>query len=322
MTQNTGAIFGTTVPLVIVHKNCMDGLGAAFAAQELLGDCDFFFDSYRASTDPADYDVLKYIHDTREVYVFDLSYPEAILQIIHTSCRHLILLDHHRSAMDVLKHLRYCYFDITKSGAMLAWEYLADLMGSRVVPPNIIRYVQDRDLWQHKLPQSAAIAEYCMDKIDFELSGIEQLKQFTQLAKGWDFYGYAAEGAKLLEYKEKAVQKIIRNKFSLTIPILRNGEYVPLINIPAVFGPWHLRSEVGAALAALSDNPHQIGLVFTGFNRNNGLVFSARGLPDSTLALDLALKFDGGGHQTAASGHMSLASLQRYLTKNTLYSKV
>ena len=79
---------------------------------------------------------------------------------------------------------------------------------------------------------------------------------------------------------------------------------------------------LGAALAALPDNPHQIGLVFTGFNRDNGLVFSARGLPDTTLALDLALKFDGGGHQTAASGHMSLASLQRYLTKNALHLKL
>ena len=307
-----------TKPLVIVHKNCLDGLGAAFAAQTLLGDCEFYFDTYRKSHCVNDYPVMDLIHAERAVYIFDLSYPEPILKLMYARAKSLMLLDHHKSAMDALKHLPYCYFDITKSGAVLAWDYLAP----RLPVPKILRYVQDRDLWQNLLPRSAEISEYLMDKIDFDLPGNEQLTQFSALAARWNFYNYFTQGAILLTYKQKAVQKIIRNKFSLTIPILRNGEYISLINIPAVFGPWHLRSDVGAALAALSDNSHQIGLVFTGFNRDNGLVFSARGLPDTTLALDLALKFDGGGHQTAASGHMSLASLQRYLTKNALHLKL
>jgi oligoribonuclease NrnB/cAMP/cGMP phosphodiesterase (DHH superfamily) len=63
-------------------------------------------------------------------------------------CDEVICLDHHKSAQEALLGLNCAIFDMKKSGAMLAWEY----WNPGIPAPDLIRYVQDRDLWQKALP--------------------------------------------------------------------------------------------------------------------------------------------------------------------------
>jgi uncharacterized protein len=60
---------------------------------------------------------------------------------------HLIVIDHHKSAMIELHDISNTHFDMTKSGAMLSWEFFHP--GKE--PPKFIRYIQDRDLWKWEL---------------------------------------------------------------------------------------------------------------------------------------------------------------------------
>jgi len=76
----------------------------------------------------------------------------------------LIVLDHHvtagarlleddavRAAMDEGGHV--LHFDMSHSGAVLAWQHFH--AGEPV--PELLRYVEDQDLWSWKLPQSEAV---------------------------------------------------------------------------------------------------------------------------------------------------------------------
>lgn len=75
-------------------------------------------------------------------------------------------------------------FDMNKSGAVMAWEYFHPHVTGGV--PEFFLYLQDRDLWQFKLPQSRevsmALRSYPYDfKKWSEISGIVQFGQIYEL---------------------------------------------------------------------------------------------------------------------------------------------
>ncbi len=154
-------------PLIIYHKNCDDGFGAAYAAWTKLGDAaDYLAMDY--ADDPAAAPV-----DGRDVIVVDFSFsPADADKHILPRARSLVILDHHRSAADdwkihlgqpandsVLRHQDGkldLLFDMDKSGAYLAWEYFHP--GTKV--PDMIACISDVDLWTWKLPGSKAFSSY------------------------------------------------------------------------------------------------------------------------------------------------------------------
>ena len=60
----------------------------------------------------------------RTVFIVDFSYPRTILEEMEESAESLVVIDHHKTAEEDLRGLDYCHFDMTHSGAYLAWEYL------------------------------------------------------------------------------------------------------------------------------------------------------------------------------------------------------
>lgn len=110
------------------------------------------------------------------------------------------------------------------------------------------------------------------------------------------------------------------NRFNLTF-IMDDSETPKYITLPACFCPWELRSEVGHNLAKLPDNPHQVGIAITGVDKKGLLVFSARGLTDTTLAAKLAVLYGGGGHNTAASGRFAPHQLGELIQRALLIER-
>lgn len=136
-------------PLVIVHGNCMDGFTAGWIAWK-------HFD-----LEPED--VVHAAHGSdppyqlalnRDVFVFDFSYPREKLLQLHAVANRLEVHDHHASAERDLDGLPFCTFDMTRSGAGLAWDRLKNTRR-----PWLVDYVEDRDLWRNSLP---AIREVTM----------------------------------------------------------------------------------------------------------------------------------------------------------------
>lgn len=145
--------------LVIYHKNCADGFGAALAAWTFIGDkARYIACSYGESLpiDQADRD--------GEVFILDFSFSRPALEELAAFCRGVVILDHHKTAQESLANLPdvdtrpgtlRARFDMAKSGAVLAWEYFHP--ESSEIPP-LIQYIQDRDLWQWKLPRSREVS--------------------------------------------------------------------------------------------------------------------------------------------------------------------
>lgn len=154
-------------PLVIYHKNCDDGFGAAYAAWKHFGDsADYLPMDY--ADDPAQAPV-----DGREVIAADFCFsPQDTFAHIMPRVASLTVLDHHLSAMEawqahvgrraeggVLDHrdgnLRV-FFDMSKSGAYLAWEHFHP--ASPV--PRMIAHISDGDLWAFKIDGTRPFYSY------------------------------------------------------------------------------------------------------------------------------------------------------------------
>jgi oligoribonuclease NrnB/cAMP/cGMP phosphodiesterase (DHH superfamily) len=87
------------------------------------------------------------------LYIVDFSFPRATMLKLMEICSEVTCLDHHKTAKEALMGLNCAIFDMKKSGAMLAWEY----WNPGVPAPDLIRYVQDRDLWHKALPHNEEI---------------------------------------------------------------------------------------------------------------------------------------------------------------------
>lgn len=163
MKRAAGALYPRPT-FVLYHADCADGFGAAFAAWCALGD--------GQGDSPVHYLPVWYgqdfpeIPDEARVYIVDFSYPHDSrarkdLCALAERCE-LTVIDHHRTAQETLAGLDFAHFDLTKSGAVLTWEYFQgradewaeDAYGVHGEPPELLLYVQDRDLWQWKLPNS------------------------------------------------------------------------------------------------------------------------------------------------------------------------
>jgi hypothetical protein len=106
-----------------------------------------------------------------EVWVLDYSFPPDQLHAMAASAASVVQIDHHASARDqwgdVLSPLdegAQCYrdeasrlsvwFDMSRSGARLAWEHLHP---KDAIPPALL-FIEDQDLWRFALPESR---EFC-----------------------------------------------------------------------------------------------------------------------------------------------------------------
>lgn len=143
--------------VVVYHAHCVDGFGAAFAAWCALGNSAEYL--------PVSYsEPMPEIPDGARVYIVDFSWPfdhEAREQLLALAARcELTVLDHHKTAREALEGLDFAHFDMSKSGAVLAWEYFQnvepaeDAYGVRGPVPQLLLYIQDRDLWKWELPNS------------------------------------------------------------------------------------------------------------------------------------------------------------------------
>lgn len=189
---------------VLYHENCPDGTGAAMAAYLKLGDvhCAGTGNTRRVEYIPVSYGKPPpEIEPDSDIFIVDFSYPRDTLKELKTKARDILVLDHHITAEKDLEGLDFCQFDMAKSGAVLSWKHFHP---QKPVPPFIL-YLQDRDLWQFKLPQSrevsAAIASYPMD---FRVWS-NWLNEETIIED------LASEGVTCLRLKNQQVQNMVKH---------------------------------------------------------------------------------------------------------------
>ncbi len=221
-------------PLIFFHKNCPDGTTAAWAA---------IHSGVGAELHPLQHgDKTPIPKKKRPVYFLDYC-PKTLkeLEAIEDAIRpyKLIVIDHHNTAQKVLvdrtPHLTV--FNEDHSGARLAWDYF-NTSQSR---PAIIDYVEDRDLWAWKMPQSrevnAWISTFPLNKPEMWYKLAERIEK--------DLQGVVKEGAVILRYQQTECALAMENALSYNIPTPTGFMKVRGVNI----GVRSIVSDVAGELA-------------------------------------------------------------------------
>ncbi|WP_111979307.1 DHHA1 domain-containing protein [Algibacillus agarilyticus] len=255
--------------ICIYHKSCADGFGAALSVKvyldKLQQECEFL-PAFHGDEAP---DVTG-----KNVYIVDFAYPRDVLIRMSEQAESIIVLDHHKTAEADLVGLPFCEFDMSKSGAMMAWEKF----GNADEVPDLIRYIQDRDLWTWALPMSKAYsAALQLKSMDFEIW--EPLLDNAKTAE------LCAEGEVIEAYQQAKVKRALKQDIEM---VTIAGHQVPCINTT------HLISEIGNELA----KGHPFAAMF--FDTADKRVYSLRSAEDGIDVALIAKQFGGGGHFHAA----------------------
>jgi len=136
--------------VVIYHKRCEDGFGAAYAAWKKFGDTAEYL--------PAGYgDDLPEGLEGKEVYILDFCYEmEGAMDRLATITKKLVVLDHHASSRGIVESTPNHVYDATRSGATIAWTYFHP----NTPMPRLMRHLEDGDLYRFALPETADIFSY------------------------------------------------------------------------------------------------------------------------------------------------------------------
>jgi hypothetical protein len=266
-------------PLVIYHGNCQDGFTAAWACWLKHPDWEY----YPAKHGDPPPDVTGKV-----VYMLDFSYKRPVILELLSKATCITILDHHQSAKknlqfigevlsDVELQKLTIIFDMSQSGAMLAWKYFH----SGATPPQLVEYVQDRDLWKFKYPGTKAFSAVLFsEEYDFLLWSAYN----SQLESGYTMQ-LLEQGEAINRKHNKDIAELLTNKFQLDI----GGFTVWVANLP-----YTMASDAAGKLAE--------GMPFgaTYYYDGEGYVFSLRSQESGIDVSEIASKYGGGGHKHAA----------------------
>lgn len=268
-------------PLLCIHHHpCADGFTAAWVVKKAFPDAELYGANYYEA--PPDV-------TGRDVIIVDFSYKRAVLEEMIAKCRSMIILDHHKSAVEDLAGVENmvtgglnqvkCLFDMHRSGAMIAWNYFFPSFNNA---PVIVNHVQDRDLWQFKLRGTKQVSAYIFS-YDYTLENWDKLADLCE----YEMEDVLTAGDSIERKQQKDTLELVAScKRQMTI----GGKDVPVVNLPYMFA-----SEAGNILAEQS--PHGFGATY--FDSAKGRKFSLRSIGDVDVA-KIAERYGGGGHKNAS----------------------
>lgn len=271
--------------LIVYHKSCPDGFCAAFIAHKRYPEAQLLARDH--GLEPPYEEVTG-----KDVLVVDFSWRtrEQNLELARRA-RSFRILDHHKTAKAVLEGLEFATFDMERSGAGLAWDYLFGVDspssdGEMMTRPWYVSYVEDRDLWRHLLPQSKEVNAYLMT-LPFEESAWSQLDVITPEYAASNGRGALAQVEHYVREGRLQAQKGVLNS---------------VYNVKIVNALYMNISELAGALA--QEPGIDIGIGY--FERGDGVMqFSLRSRTDVDVSA-IASSLGGGGHKNAAGFQLPL----------------
>ncbi len=279
-------------PLVIYHgRRCPDGFGAALAAWLYYGD--------RAQYLPLDHGEIQALDDLpalegRAVYILDFSFPADLLRGIEERAAKLVMLDHHKSAAEKLTGFAcrcgVVHFDLSKSGARLAWEFFHPEQPM----PALLKYIEDRDIWKWEFAESAGF----LSALDMEPQEFARWQQIAAYSPA-QLDAFMARGAAMDEKYRKLAADIAEG----AQPLVFNGVAGLMVNAPGMF-----HSLVGDLLSA------QTGTFALLWSAGSGGVKAGLRSQRNFDCIALAESMGGGGHAQACGFKMGTDRLPELLS--------
>lgn len=266
------------IALVLYHFPCAanDGFAAAYAAWCKYGDAAEYVPA-RPGTPPAcDF-------AGRDVFLVDLSYAEAHLDAIRAVARSLTILDHHKDAEAVLRNYPGAIFDLSRSGATIAWTHFHP--GAPV--PQLLRHIEDRDLYVFRLPDTRDVLAL-VDTLPYEFTAWHQL---------------ATAGEEQWQAAVRAGQAMRRSREHLAGLVSKEHIVKPFLGAPAkiVNAPYALVNDVADHLLA-----GYTGIAVIWCVEQDMLRISLRANKHTINVQALIAPLGGGGHDSAAAVRLPL----------------
>jgi oligoribonuclease NrnB/cAMP/cGMP phosphodiesterase (DHH superfamily) len=262
---------------------CPDGIVSAWVAQKYYDDAQLFGCIYQMPKED-----LPPVEQGDRLIIVDFSFPQQIIKEWLNKASEIIVLDHHKTAMENRLGIGGKLvekFDMTKCGAILTWEYF---FPDKPIPP-FLWHIQDRDLWQFKLPMT--------NKVHAVMGRIGRTFQMLDLYEGLNYereFLVLMEqlGGKLLKEKEEKIAKILERK--------KCGEvagYPSIFHLKLASEEEPLTSDLCSAL--YKQHPESL---FVACLMSDHLTWSLRSDRNgsNTDVSQIAKQFGGGGHRNAA----------------------
>jgi len=279
-------------PLVIYHgRRCPDGFGAALAAWLYYGDqAEFLALDHGQVQSLADLPAL----DGRAVYILDFSFPIEILRGIEERAAKLVMLDHHKSAAEKLTGFAcrcgVVHFDMSKSGARLAWEFFHPEQPI----PALLKYIEDRDIWKWEFAESAGF----LSALDMEPQDFARWREIAGYSPA-QLDAFMARGTAMDEKYRKLAQDIAEG----AQPLVFNGTAGLMVNAPGMF-----HSLVGDLLSA------KTGTFALMWSAGSGGVKVGLRSQRNFDCIPLAESLGGGGHAQACGFKVGVERLPELLS--------
>lgn len=293
--------------LIIYHNNCPDGWCAAFICKMKYPEAELM--GMNHGPDPSVVEALIYYATGKDVIMVDYSLRTRELNDrLNAVAKSFRILDHHKTAKAALEGASYATFDMKRSGAGLAWDYLfgadsdyrtqvsahnplGEPSMSPLTRPWWVNYTEDQDLWNWALPNSEKINAYLM----VQPRTMESWKEMLRDAE-LDEKEATKRGGGVRSYIEYYTRSVVAEAQEGVFVFEGTNYRTAVLNIPY--------AGVSEAGSALCKTGYPVSLLW--FERGDGVTqFSLRG--DGSVDVSaIAKTYGGGGHNNAAGFQLSL----------------
>lgn len=257
--------------IILYHKNCPDGFGAAWAAwKKFKANAEYIGVEHHAPLPKG----LK----NKKIFLVDFCYTAPLTEELIKKNKEVTIIDHHITGKTVAESVPGSIFKLDHSGSVLSWKYFHP----KKKTPRLLKYIEDIDIWKFKVPRSREMA-LSLDLYDYNF------KVWSKIASDLESperrKKYIAEGAVIMKYRKKLIGRILTKAEDATL----FGKKVRVVNSPV----W--ASDLGHLLVR---GKKTVGVVWS--YKKGTIRVSLRSDGKIDVA-KMAEKFGGGGHK-AASG--------------------
>jgi oligoribonuclease NrnB/cAMP/cGMP phosphodiesterase (DHH superfamily) len=285
--------------IIIYHTQCSDGIVCAWIAKKTQTKSKYI--SYKAGCVP------RCEFSDKNILFMDIS-PN-FDQLLGYICNNkkIVIIDHHKSALDNIKQLGdkpenlELHIDMNKAGCQLAWEYF---FHDKPIPW-FIDYIADRDLWTWKLENSKNINTALFYDGEISIGKLDEL-----LVNSEEKIKLLIERGKIInDIRDKEIRKYQKEAIEAELCTPSFKYKCWLSNCP-----YNLRSDVGSALANTQFPNGDIPAFSASWLYNpqtNEWYVSLRGSKYSPDLSEICKFFGGGGHPKASGFTIPLGKTLR-----------
>lgn len=310
-----------TKSMVYYHGDCLDGFGAAYATWHKLGDTAHYMPmNHGQAWNPEDV-------AGKQVFILDFSFPRAELEAMAKVAGSVLMLDHHSTARKVWQTelgndggelSQYAHtdfpltvvFDLSKSGARLAWEHFHP----GIPVPLPLLHIEDQDLWSFSIPNTAPFCR-ALRLQPWEFETWNTVIQSCSTPESTSYQTLCTEGTAIGQFMHIEVQRLLDSDLVIPVSLPLPAGASPAgvkncleglgINASNLFA-----SELGHHLAQRSGT---FGLIWH-LGAGGRVKVSLRAENQVNVAM-IAEQYGGGGHPNAAGFSLSLERFKSEILK-------